>query len=292
MTVRILLLLALLRVPAAAIDIEREEYAIIGWNDACSVAVERYAFPVLGQALYGEPITSRVGTLAIVTAKPTVETRWVFEADGTHTADPGLIAGIRRNLLKTGHDRKGFSERIRDSRTIAGPATSDIILSTETLAARPDFWPDTREWRWGWTYYNPLSTCALLVYEQIGLRDRYKFLLTRIYNASARVDRGRAHTTNGRLLFNDGDLVDALAETEIGARMAPEIGATRYHYAALLSLNGRLDEAMTELNAAVKLDARFREKAAKDFDFDPMLSRQDFQERILLRKRAPAMPPP
>jgi hypothetical protein len=280
------LLVLLLSAPARAIDIEREEYKIIGWNDACSVAVERYAYPVLGQALYGEPITSRVGTLAIVTAQPIVETRWVFEADGTHTADPGLISGIRKNLLKTGHDRPGFSEIIRDARTVAGPSTSDIILSTATLEARPDFWPDTREWRWARTHYNPLSTCALLIYEQIGARDRYKFLLTRIYNASARVDRGRAHTTN------DGDLVDALAETEIGARMAPEIGATRYHYAALLSLNGRLDEAMAELMASVKLDAAYRTKAARDLDFDPMLNRQDFQELILLRKRKPAMPPP
>lgn len=286
------LLILLLSAPVRAIDIEREEYAIIGWNDACSVAIERYAYPVLGQAIHGEPITSRVGTLAIVTAKPTVETRWVFEADGTHTADPRLIAGIRKKLLKTGHDRPGFTERIRAARTIAGPSTADVILSTATLEARPDFWPDTRDWRWGRTYYNPLSTCALLVYEQIGQRDRYKFILTRIYNASARVDRGRAHTTNGRLLFNDGDLADALAETEIGARMAPEIGATRYHYAALLSLNGRLDEAMAELLAAIKLDESFRAKAANDFDFDPMLSRQDFQERILLRKRPGTMPPP
>jgi tetratricopeptide (TPR) repeat protein len=285
-------LVLLLSAPSRAIDIEREEYKIIGWNDACSIAVERYAYPVLGQGLYGEPITSRVGTLGIVTAKPTVETRWVFEADGTHTADPGLIAGIRKNLRKAGYDRAGFREHIRDARTSPGASTADVILSTATLEARPDFWPDTTEWRWAWTHYNPLSTCALLIYEQIGQRDRYKFLLTRIYNASARVDRGRAHTTNGRLLFNDGDLADALAETEIGARMAPEIGATRYHYAALLSLNGRLDEAMSEVLAAVKLDASFRAKAATDLDFEPMLNRQDFQERILLRKRPPPMPPP
>lgn len=289
---RLFLLLAAIAVPASAIDIEREEYAIIGWNDACTVAIERYAYPVLGQAIYGEPITSRVGTLGIVTALPIVETRWVFEADGNHTADPRLISGIRKDLRKAGHDRPGFSERIRDSRTIAGPATADVILSTGNLQARPDFWPDTAVWRLGWAHYNPLSTCALLIYEQIGARERYKFLLTRIYNASARVDRARAHTTNGRLLFNDGDLVDALAETEIGARMAPEIGATRYHYAALLSLNGRLDEALAELLAAVKLDESYRAQAVRDLDFDPMRSRQDFQELILLRKRPGAMPPP
>jgi tetratricopeptide (TPR) repeat protein len=289
---RPLLILVLLCASARAIDIEREEYKIIGWNDACSVAVERYAYPVLGQALYGEPITSRVGTLAIVTAKPTVETRWVFEADGAHTADPRLIVGIRKNLRKAGYDRPGFNEMIRDARTIPGPSTSEIILSTASLEARPDFWPDTRVWRWGRTHYNPLSTCALLIYEQIGERDRYKFLLTRIYNASARTDRGRAHTTNGRLLFNDGDLADALAETEIGARMAPEIGATRYHYAAMLALSGRLDKSVSELLAAIKLDETYRKNASTDSDFDSLLKRQDFQELVLLRKRAAAMPPP
>jgi len=38
---RILLLLALVPFSARALDIEHEEYAIIGWNDACACAVER-----------------------------------------------------------------------------------------------------------------------------------------------------------------------------------------------------------------------------------------------------------
>ena len=289
---RFFLLLTALAVPAAALDFEREEYKIIGWNNACSVAVERYAFPQLGQAISGEPITSRVGTLAIVTAKPTVETRWVFAADGTNTYDTAAIGRIRKKLRKAGYDRSGFNETIRAAATVESPGSAEVILSTTILQARPDFWPDTRQWRWGWAHYNPLSTCALLVYEKIGEHDRFKFILTRIYNASARAERGRAHTTNGRLLFNAGDLDGALAETEIGARTAPEVGGTRYHYAAILTLNGRLDDAMRELLTAARIDARFAEKAAKDADFDSLRNRQDFQELILKQERTSPMDHP
>lgn len=289
---RILALLALLALPARALDIEREEYVIVGWNDACSVAVERYAYPRLGEAITSEPITSRIGTLSIVTAKPTVETRWVLESDGANTYDKGAIDVIRRRLRKAGYERPGFSEVIRDSVTVESPGSAEVILSTANLEARPDFWPDTRQWRWGRAHYNPLSTCALLVYEKIGEPQRYKFLLTRIYNASARSERGRAHTTNGRLLFNNGDLPGALAETEIGARAAPELGGTRYHYAAMLAMNGHLDDALRELLAAVKIDPRFADKAATDVDFDSLRNRQDFQELVLKQERAgPPLPP-
>lgn len=289
---RSLLFLILLAVPASALDIEREEYKIIGWNNACSVAVERYAYPVLGQAIHGEPITSRLGTLAIVTKYPIVETRWVFEADGANTYDKESIPVFRRKLRKAGFDRPGFTETIRDAATVASPGSAEVILSTAILEARPDFWPDTREWRWGWAHYNPLSTCALLVYERVDERERFKFILTRIYNAKARSERGLAHTTNGRLLFNEGDLAGALAETEIGARTAPEAGPARYHYAALLALNGRLNASFAELLEAVKIDERFAEKAAADADFDSLRVRQDFQELILKQKRASAPTPP
>ena len=287
-----LALLAFLTLPAAALDIEREDYKIVGWNDACSVAVERYAYPRFGEAIYAEPITTRVGTLTIELKTPVVITRWVLEADGSNTYNRGAVSPIRKKLRKAGYDRPGFNEVIRDSETIVSPGSAEVILSTGSLEARPDFWPDTREWRWGRTHYNPLGTCALLVYEKIGEPERFKFILTRIYNPSARSDRGRAHTTNGRLLFNSGDLGSALAETEIGARMAPEIGATHYHYAAMLALNGRSDEGIRELLIAVDRDPRFASKAATDVDFDSLRNRQDFSELIMKAKREVSPGPP
>jgi tetratricopeptide (TPR) repeat protein len=283
--VRALALLAALALPAAALDVEREEYKLIGWNDACSAALERYAFPKSGGATLNEPIMTRVGTLSIIARKPDVETRWALEAGGDGAYDKLAVEALRGELRKAGYDRPGFEEDIRDAALAEPPGPAAVILSTAILQARSGAWPDPRRWRWGRTHYNPLGTCALLVYEQIGARGRFQFVLTRIDNARARADRARAHTTNGRLLLNNGDLAGALAETEIGARTAPEAGITRYHYAALLALSGRIDDAMRELLAAVERDGRLAGKAAKDEDFDALRKRQDFRELILERGR-------
>lgn len=288
----ILLILALLAPRASALEFEHEEYAIVGWNNACGVAVERYAFAPLGHASRKEPITSRVGTLSIVTALPVAQTRWVLEADGTRTYDPSEIERFRRRLRKAGFDRRGYDETIRDATTVESPGSAEVILSTASLDARPDFWPDPAEWRWAHAHYNPLGTCALLIYERRDRAESYKFLLTRIYNASARVDRARAHAVNGRLLFNQGDLPGALAETAIGAALAPELGGTRYQHAAMLTLSGRLDAGFDELMAAVKLDQRFAEKAATDLDFESLRLRLDFRTNILGEKRPGAPIPP
>lgn len=289
--VKALLLLALLAPRAAAFEFEHEEYKIIGWNNACGVAVERYAYAPLGHSSRKEPITSRVGTLSIVTALPVAQTRWVFEADGTRTFDPTEIERYRLKLLKAGFDRRGYDETIRNATTVESPGSAEVILSTASLDARPDFWPEPSEWRWAHAHYNPLGTCALLIYERIDRAESYKFLLTRIYNASARVDRGRAHAVNGRLLFNQGDLAGALAETAIGAALAPELGGTRYQHAAMLTLNGRLDAGFDELQAAVKLDERFAEKAATDLDFESLRLRLDFR-KLILKQKHPSSPIP
>ncbi|MBI3289113.1 MAG: hypothetical protein HYZ74_06315 [Elusimicrobia bacterium] len=275
---RALSLVVLLTVRAAAVDIEREEYTVIGWNDACSVAVERYAYPKLGQAMQAEPVMTRVGTLSIIADKPTVTTLWAIEADGPRTWDPDAIDQARKKLRDGGYDRPGFSELLRDAE-IADPVTRGVILSTANLQARPDFWPDGT-WRWSGAHYNRLATCALLVFSKIGERDRFKMILSRMYNAAARLDRARAHTTNGRLLFNAGDLDAALAEVEIGARLAPELGITRYHYAAMLCLSGRIEEAMRELTAAVERDPKLAAKASVDEDFESLRPRHDFRNLI------------
>ncbi|UPT74044.1 MAG: hypothetical protein M0D55_19835 [Elusimicrobiota bacterium] len=289
---RLALLLIGLAVPSSALDIAREDFGVLGWTDACSVAIERYAYPYLGEAMQAEPITSRLGTLTIELKTPVTVTRWVFEADGVNTYDPHAIETAKRKLRKAGFDRPGFYELIRDSETVVSPGSAEVILSTASLDARPDFWPDTREWRWARAYYNPIGTCALLVYERIGEPERYKMLLTRYYNPAARSDRGRAHVVNGRLLFNKGDLASAFAETEIGARLAPEVGGVRYQYAAMLAMTGHPDRAMKELLAAIKREPGLRKRALDDLDFETLHDRQDFQELIQLKPRpGPPIPP-
>lgn len=269
------LLLALLALPAAALDIEREEYAVIGWDAGCGVAVERYAYPVFGQAIHGEPVVTRLGTLSIKPGENRVRTHWALEADGPNTWDQRAIARTKRELRKKGYDRPGYPERIRDAPAADAPGTRDVLLSTETLAARPEFWPDA-SWRLGAAHYNPLTTCALLVYEKAG--ERYKFILTRVYNPAVRDERARAHAANGRLLFDSGDLDGALAETGIAAALAPEVPLVRYHHAANLALTGRLSAAVAELKAVIKLDPRYAKRAAEDLDFESLRPRQDFQK--------------
>ena len=277
---RALLLLVLLAGPAAALDIEHEEYIILGWNDACGVAVERYAFPKLGQGIHGEPITSRVGTIAIVTATRVVQTNWALEADGPNTYDRPHIERVRKQLRKVGFEKPGYAEKIRlDAPTAQTPGTGDVIFSTASLDAKPDAWPGP-EWRWSAAHYNPLNTCVLLVYERAKERQRYKFVLARYENPAARTDRARAHTTNGRSLFENGDLEGGLAETEIGAKLAPELPGTRYNYAAMLALTGRLEESMKELQAAITRDRRYADKARDDEDFDSLKVRQDFLDLV------------
>ncbi len=289
---RLALLLLTLASPSVALDIAREEFNVLGWTNACSVAVERYAYPYLGEAMVAEPITSRLGTLTIELKAPVTVTRWVFEADGANTYDPHAIERMKRKLRKSGFDRPGYAEVIRDSETVVAAGSAEVILSTAILDARPDFWPDTTQWRWARAHYNPLGTCALLIYEDRELPERYKFLLTRIYNPSARSDRGRAHAVNGRLLFNKGDLEGALFETETGARLAPEVGGVRYQYAAMLAMNGRPDAAMKELTAAIKRGESYRRQAAEDLDFETLRHRQDFQEIVLKQPRpGPPVPP-
>ena len=114
-----LALLLLLSAPARALNIEREEFKIIGWTDACSVAVERYAYPKLGEAIHEEPITTRLGTLTIELKSPIVITRWVREADGANTYDRFAIDHVRKKLRKAGYDRPGFTEVIFNDLAVA-----------------------------------------------------------------------------------------------------------------------------------------------------------------------------
>lgn len=273
------LLLLLLAAPAAALDIEREEYRIIGWDTACAVAVERTGLPVLGQAIYGEPVSTRVGVISIAPGKTESVTQWSLEADGPNTWDEERVLALRRELRRSGYARAGYPERVRSEEPVDAPGVRSVILSTGTLRARLAEWPGP-EWRWAGAHYNPLSTCALLVFEKRAARERYKFQLARIDNPRVRADRALAHAANARLLYARGDLDGALAESDIAAALAPELAEVRYHHAANLALTGRIDEAMAELTVAVKKHRRWAERAAKDEDFDSLRSRQDFQELL------------
>ncbi len=277
----LVLLLGLSPRPAAAqnwddVRIDRDEWSVIGWNDACSVAVERRSYPAIGTALRGEPVITRVGTLTIPTGGEVATRVWTLTGDGPLTWDARGFQSAVDDLRRAGYTAPGYPETIRDAPVGDQPGLAAALVSTGTLSSRlTQGWPGPG-WRWAAASYNPLSTCALLVYRN--RRRRARFLLTRVYDASARRDRAFSHASNARLLFNGGDLDGAAAEAEIAALLDPSLGIARYNHAALLALTGRPNKAVAELAAAVRIDPRYRARAAKDRDFADLRPRRDFQE--------------
>ncbi|MDX6769518.1 MAG: hypothetical protein SF051_08305 [Elusimicrobiota bacterium] len=274
-------LLAVLTLPAPAQDdaVEREEFKVLGWNDACSVAVRQQLFPKLGVAIHGEPLSTRIGSVTIPPGEQKSVVKWFYEAAGTNTYDPRRIATVERALRKLGYARKGYPEAVRPDPSTEQPGLAETILSTRTLNLRPGLaWPGDG-WRWAGADYSPLGTCALLVFES-GVPTRYAWVLARMYNPRMRLERSRAHATNARLLFGAGELEAAVAEAGTAAGLAPESALARYVHAALLSMSGRTDESVAELKAAIELDPKRAAAAKDDRDFDNVRERRDFRDLV------------
>lgn len=279
------LLLGLLALPAAAqspdeVAIDHEDWSVIGWNDACGVAFKVLSYPKLGEAITSEPFSTRAGTLEIPVEKEKAAGSWTLAADGPQSWNPKALAKAEKDLKKGGFSRPGYPEIIQDGRIGPQPLLAEAILSTGTLSPRlKTGWP-APPWRWAGASYNPLATCALLVFENRGAPRRYSFLLVRVYNPRARTDRAYAHASNARLLFEGGDLDAGAAESETAARLAPDLAIARYQHAAMLALAGHANQAVEELAAAVKLEPKYREKARGDEDFVDLRQRDDFKDLL------------
>lgn len=276
------LLLLVLAAPLAAQEpqLEREELTLLGWNDACSVAVKHHSYPVRGTAIYGEPIGTRLGTVTIPPGEQGLKARWFYEATGPNTFDAARIARIEKDLRKLGYRRKGYPETVRPNPSRAQPGLAETILSTATLSLRGGLsWPG-RGWRWSGADYSPLGTCALLIFDSLEAPPRKAWLMARTYNPRLRLERSRAHAANARLLFSAGELEEATAEAGTAAALAPEAALSRYVHAALLAMSGRDDEAVAELKAAIELDPRKRKEARADRDFETLRQRRDFRDLV------------
>lgn len=276
------LLLLLLSLPAAAqeLAVEREELALLGWNDACSVALKHHVYPARGAAIYGEPVGTRVGVATVQPGEQTHGMKWFYEAAGPNTFDPKRIARLGRELKKLGYRRKGYAETVRPDPSREQPGLAETILTTATLSLRPGLaWPGPG-WRWSGAEYSPLGTCALLVFDSLEAPPRKTWLLARTYNPRVRLERSRAHAANARLLFSAGELEAAVAEAGTAASLAPESALSRYVHAALLAMSGRDDESVAELKAAIELDPRKRKDAREDRDFETLRPRRDFRDLV------------
>ena len=275
------LLAGLLAFPAAAQDeftIDHQTWHIVGWNDSCGVGLTILSYPKVGEAIAGDPISTRVGTVSIPVAKELSETNWTLQADGPLSFAQKDLDKAEKDLRNAGYSHPGYPEIIQDVPVGDQPLLAEAILSTGTLKARiKSGWPGS-EWRWSGVNYNPLATCGLLVYENRAKPLHYEFLLLRVYNSRTRTDRAYAHASNARLLFNGGNLDAGAVEAETAALLDPELPIARYEHAAMLALTGQTDQAMDELKAAVKLNPKYRAKARDDEDFDELRRREDFQE--------------
>jgi tetratricopeptide (TPR) repeat protein len=267
---------------ARAVDdsgLKSEEWTVLGWNDACSVAFEVKDFPKLGHGLQDDPAETRIGTLTIDPGKETSKLSWNLELDGPYSWDQRMAAASEKDLRENGYDRPGYLETVRVE-VGNQPGLADVLQSTVTLSARlKTGWPG-HEWRLSGADFNPLSTCVLLAYDRRSGGPRRRYHLVRVYASRARLERARAHTENALLLYQAGNLEVAAAEAANAAQLAPELPISRYHNAALLTLVGHIDEAMVELAAAVKLDPALRAKAREDEDFESLRVRDDYQDLV------------
>ncbi|NNN06093.1 MAG: hypothetical protein HKL90_09365 [Elusimicrobia bacterium] len=268
--------------PASAVEdsaVARTEWTALGWDDACSVALELKIYPKLDTGLHGDPVETRVGTLTIPSGAEDAKQNWTLELDGAFSWDERLAAKAEKDLNDAGYTRAGYPETVR-TEVAARPGLAEVLLSTAALDARvKNGWPGP-SWRLAGADFNALSTCALLVYAPRSGGPLRKFKLARVYSPRARVNRALAHAQNARLLFQAGDIDSAAAEAATGAALAPELAVTRYEDAAFLTLTGQIVQAVAELTAALRLDPTLRAKARDDADFEALRARDDFQRLV------------
>jgi tetratricopeptide (TPR) repeat protein len=261
---------------AKEVDIAREEWRVIGWNAACGVAYSHLGYPKLGQAIASEPVFTRIGAASIKTGAEKPSFDWSIEADGALTWNASEAAQAEKDLRQSGFSRAGIPEQLREPPPGAPPALGDTLTSTAAFASRlVGAWPRA-PWRLRAVDYNPLSTCALVVFEDRAAPRHYRLVLTRLYNSRSRRDRAAAHTALARLIFNGGDVEGAEAEAAAAARLSPESAEARYEHGVMLALLGHSDEAVTEISAAVRLDAKMAARAKVDEDLADLRDRDDF----------------
>jgi hypothetical protein len=268
------------RAAAQGIDetvIDHEDWSVVGWDDACGVGFSVLAYPRLGAAMVAEPVSTRVGTLSIAPEREVSSLTWALEADGPLSFSQRAFDKAEKDLRRGGFNRPGYPEIIQDVPVGNQPELAEKILSTETFKPRvTEGWPGA-DWRWAATNYNPLATCALLVFENRRFARQYSFVLIRVYNPRTRTDRAYAHASNARLQLDAGNLAAGVIEADTAARLDPQLAIARYVNATLLALSGRMNSAVTELAAAVKLDPKYAAKARDDMDFVDLRKRDDFR---------------
>lgn len=265
--------------PASAQSIAREKLDFLGWNKACSVAIAHYSYPKRGEGIADDPIMTRIGTLTIAPGREAAKTRWSAAWEGQLTFRRADASRIMDNFKRGGYALPGFEETVRPEPVAPGWDLERVLLSTETFKTKaPSGFPGP-DWRLASVRYAPLDSCALLVFAKAGpAGDLYTPLLIRVGDPGARAERAAGHVTNALALFQNGDSTGGLAEAGIAVQANPDSAPGHYHRAALLALTGSNDEALPELEAAIRLEPKYKRQAKNDKDFDSLTSLPRFQE--------------
>jgi hypothetical protein len=283
-----LLVLLLLAASAHAADVKDvpvsyEKFTVLGWGDGCSMVISQLGYPLVGQALADEPVSTKIGTIDIAPGEEKAAVHWRVNWRGAWTWKAKDAADALKKLSAKGL-KPGIIEEMGEAPVVDARDLPRLILTTETLHIEVPFTPPDDPWRWTKIYYEPVDACVFFQYENSTgegktLKTFYDYRLLRIHNVTARQERALARTTNGLLLLEQGNLDGGLAETANAAALAPDFAPARYHHAALMSLSGVDPEAtVDELEAAIKLDDKYRQVARQDKDFKSLRWHPKFQE--------------
>lgn len=265
------------------ISVHAGKFALVGWNKACSVAVSNLGYPKLGEAIVGDPIKTRIGTLTIAPGKDKAKAAWKANWDGRGSWRPDYAESALKELATAGYALPGIQEVLVPERYEGDPELRRVLLSTAAFktSAAAGIPKSAASLKLAYVLYSPLTSgCGLLVFSKGGTRGPFEPVLARVYNAGARHERARAHLKAADLLYGNGDARGALEETAAAAALAPESPAARYGHAAMLGRFGYRAQALPELEASLALDPALKDKARKDEDFDSLRDEPRFKTLV------------
>jgi hypothetical protein len=255
-----------------------DELAFLGWNDACSCALQYQRYPPAGQQLQGVPDGWRLGAASIAPAAKEMTEKWVYRSEPGFSWDPDRAAAAIAALQRAGYTRAGFVEAVR-----AGP-TGRTDLETSLRSPAPLAQGQTVSWpkppfALRQVFYSPLAVCALAVFKnEASPRDSFRWKLVRLLDPGVRRARARAHLENGLLAYDNADIYAAAEETGIAAAMMPDMPSARYQNARMLATHGRFDESLAELEAAIRLDPVYKKEARGSLEFGGLKKDLRFQD--------------
>lgn len=256
-----------------------DEFRFVGFNKACSAAIEYFSYPATGKGLQGVPEAWKIGTITLEPGSKREIESWRYagviqEAWRRAEADMAL-----ESLAREDYGRPGFPETVRAAPPAKHPDLGKILPNPRILRSGYRVrWPKA-PWRLAGVRYHPLGNCALVLFrDEARPRESWSWKLVRLLDPGVRRERARAHLTNGLLLYEASDIYGALEETAIAAAMDPGYAAARYHHAVLLAAHGKFDLALVELEAAVGADSDFKAKARTAVEFERLRGRPGFRK--------------